>query len=189
MIDAAEIIRRLTNFVQKREPNRSSCDINEAVREVVAFAKPEAREQGITIRLNLAVDLPLILADNIQVQQVILNLVRNGIEAMTEIESREHLLEIRTSLVGDGVEVAVRDRGPGLTPEMQERIFTPFYTTKPRGMGMGLAISRSIIDAHGGQLWAAPNPEGGTTFRFTLPMLAIPSLPVKPMQEKEKVLK
>jgi len=167
---AAEIIHRLTIFMQKREPRRCRCDINEAVREVLAFAAPDVRDQGISIRLDLAVDLPMILADCIQVQQVILNLVRNGIEAMSETRAGQRLLQIQTSLIGDAVEVAVRDCGPGLTPETWERLFTPFFTTKPQGMGMGLSISRSIIDTHGGKLWATPNPEGGTTFQCTLPL-------------------
>lgn len=167
---AAEIIRRLTSFVQKREPRRSSCDLNQTIREVIGFSAAEARDHHVKIRLHPTVDLPLVQADDIQIQQVILNLVRNGIEAMTEVESPERILEIRTSPIGDAVEVAVRDNGSGLTPEAQERIFTPFFTTKPQGMGMGLSISRSIIDAHGGRLWATPNPDGGTTFQFTIPV-------------------
>ena len=169
---AAEIIRRLADFVQKHEPRRSTCNFNDAVREVVRFLEADARQHGVRIDLDSSVDLPEILMDNIQIQQVILNLVRNGIEAMSEMTVAERVLGIRTSVVGDAVEVAVRDRGPGLTPEMQERIFTPFYTTKPRGMGMGLPISRSIIDAHGGRLWAACNPDRGATFHFTLPFSA-----------------
>ncbi|MFH1111076.1 MAG: ATP-binding protein [Planctomycetota bacterium] len=169
---AAEIIRRLADFVQKREPRRSTRNFNDAVREVVSFLEADAREHGVRIDLDLSVDLPDILMDNIQIQQVILNLVRNGIEAMSEMTVAERVLGIRTSVAGDALEVAVRDRGPGLTPEVQERIFTPFYTTKPRGMGMGLSVSRSIIDAHGGRLWAACNPDRGTTFHFTLPFSA-----------------
>jgi C4-dicarboxylate-specific signal transduction histidine kinase len=167
---AAEIIRRLSSFVQKREPRRSSCDLNQTIREVIGFSAADARDHHVQIRLNPTVDLPLVQADDIQIQQVILNLVRNGIEAMAEVESRERILEIRTSPVGDAVEVAVSDNGSGLTSEAQERIFTPFFTTKPQGMGMGLSISRSIIDAHGGRLWATPNPDGGTTFQFTIPV-------------------
>jgi PAS domain S-box-containing protein len=169
---AAKIIRRLASFVQKREPRRSSCNLNDAVREVVSFLEADAREQAVRIDLDLSVDLPGLLADNIQIQQVILNLVRNGIEAMSEMTVAERVLGIRTSVAGDAVEVAVCDRGPGLTPDMQERVFTPFYTTKSRGMGMGLSISRSIIDAHGGRLWAASNPDRGNTFHFTLPFSA-----------------
>jgi PAS domain S-box-containing protein len=169
---AAEIIRRLADFVQKHEPRRSSCNFNDAVREVVNLMAHEVRDQGVRIRLELAVDLPLVRADNIQIQQVILNLVRNGIEAMSEMPAGQRLLQIQTSVVGDAVEVAVRDRGSGLTPETRERLFTPFYTTKPHGMGMGLSISRSIIDAHGGRLWTTSNPDLGTAFHFTLPISA-----------------
>lgn len=167
---AAEMIRNLAGFMKKGSPQRCRCDLNEAIRQVLSFTAAEIRDQGVTIRLDLDVSLPTVLADNIQIQQVILNLVRNGIEAMSEMRNGERIVQIQTSAVEDAVEVAVRDRGPGLTPQAKKRLFTAFFTTKAHGMGVGLSISRSIIAAHGGRLWAEPNPEGGCVFQFRLPL-------------------
>ena len=127
-----------------------------------------ARESGILVRMELSSDLPPVLVDRIQIQQVVLNLVRNGMEALAATERRE--FTIRTAYVdGELIEVAVSDTGPGLSRDVASQLFQPFVTTKAKGMGFGLSISRSIIEAHGGRLQAVPNPEGGLSFRFELP--------------------
>ncbi|MCH7596747.1 MAG: PAS domain S-box protein, partial [Planctomycetes bacterium] len=146
---AGEIIRRLGEFVQKREPKRSTVDLNDAVTEVVEFMSAEARREEVTVHLELGVDIPTVIGDNIQLQQVVLNLVRNGIEAMREADVETRRLEIRTSRTGpEEVGVSVSDRGPGLPAGAADKIFTAFHTTKAEGMGMGLPISRPIIEAH-----------------------------------------
>jgi signal transduction histidine kinase len=131
--------------------------------------EPETRQRNVTIRFDPPEYLPPISADRVQIQQVMVNLLLNGTEAL-DPKSSERVLSIVVSLVEDKtIEIAVRDSGPGLGPAGED-IFEPFFTTKRDGLGMGLAISRSIIDAHGGRLWATPNAERGTTFHFTLPL-------------------
>jgi len=167
---AGEIIRRLRDFVRKQDPRRLPVDINEIAKEAVAFAATEARHSAVTTRLELVDQAPPVLADGIQIQQVILNLVRNAIEAMKDGTVAKRELTVRLSLLETGmVEVAIRDTGKGLPADAFERMFDPFFTTKSTGMGIGLSISRSIIEAHGGRLWATANPDCGVTFRFTLP--------------------
>lgn len=168
---AGHIIRHVRNFVRKREPNWSIVDLNAAVREICVFTEPEARQNCITIDTELAPQLPLVRADNIEIQQVILNLVRNAIEAMTDPAIKNRKLMLRTCVVNEGtVEVGVSDTGPGISSKIVEQVFDPFFTTKIGGMGMGLSISRSIVEAHGGRLWVTENPERGVTFKFTLPI-------------------
>lgn len=169
---AGEIIRRLRRFVSKGEPRTAEADINNLVREVAGLADPEARQNGVEICLELAEGLGTVQVDAIQIQQVILNLVRNGIDAMSGAGLDKRVLHIRTSPAetGDEIEVAVSDSGIGIPPEIAEEIFSPFFTTKTKGMGVGLSFSRSLIEAHGGRLSMTPNPERGVTFRFTLPM-------------------
>ncbi len=168
---AGKIIQRIRTLVRKGEPNRSLVRLNDLIREVVGLIDPEARINGVTMRRKLADELPMVLADPVQIQQVILNLVLNALEAMDHIEKSQRELTIQTAGVDSGsVEVAVRDTGHGLLVDNTESIFEHFFTTKPQGIGVGLAISRSIIEAHGGRLWAEPNSDAGTTFRFTLPM-------------------
>jgi len=165
---AGQIIHRMRQFIQKGETERQLESINKVVEEASALALVGARESGILVRMELGSDLPPVLVDRIQIQQVVLNLVRNGMEALDTTERRE--LTIRTGQVnGELVEVAVTDTGPGLSQDVASQLFQPFVTTKPKGMGLGLSISRSIIEAHGGRLLAVPNPEGGVTFRFELP--------------------
>ena len=146
-------------------------DINEAVREVIELSRGEAAKTGVRVRKELADGLPLIQGDRVQLQQVVLNLIINAVEAMSGVSDgpRELLVSTRTSDTGD-VRVAVRDSGPGLTPAALERLFEPFYTTKPGGLGLGLSICRSIIEAHGGRLWASANVPRGAIFQFTLPV-------------------
>lgn len=167
---AGEIIRRLRNFVRKSELRPESVDVNELVREVARFIEAEAREQAVRVQLELAPQLPEVCVDAIQMEQVVLNLVRNGLEAVSGVEGDKRALLLRTSRGDDAVEIAFTDTGVGLSPEIAEKMFDPFFSTKAGGLGMGLSISRSIVEAHGGRLWATPNPPGGTTFRLTLPL-------------------
>jgi len=168
---AGQIIRRLREFIRRGETERSAADLNRIVREASALGLVGAREAGIMVRFHLARDLPPVLIDPIQIQQVVLNLVRNSVDALPQVERRE--LVIGSAQAQDGfLEVTVRDTGPGLAGEVWERLFEPFVTTKANGMGIGLSISRSIIEAHGGRLWAEPNPDGGVCFRFTVPVAA-----------------
>ena len=172
---AGEIIRRIRDFVPKESPQKTYVDLNALVREAVGFIEAEAREKGITLQWELAEHLPCIWADRIQIEQVLLNLLRNGIEAMSHAGTEGHSLTLRTYEYGaETVHVTVKDTGPGLDTEQISRIFDPFYTSKADGIGMGLSISFSIIDAHGGRLWAepAPGPAQGATFHFTLPVTA-----------------
>ena len=144
-------------------------DMNDAIREIVALAQGEMRRTGVALRAELEGDLPRVLGDRVQLQQVILNLVMNGIEAMSAITDRSRDLLIRSRQhESDKVLVAVQDSGMGVDPKNMERIFDAFYTTKAQGMGMGLAISRSIVENHGGRLWAVPNEGPGAIFQFTL---------------------
>ena len=129
----------------------------------------EAVRKGVALRIDLAADVPPVLGDRVQLQQVILNLVMNGIEAMNTVADRPREMVIRSSAQeSDNVLLAVQDSGIGIDPRNLDKIFDTFYTTKPQGMGMGLAISRSIVENHGGKLWAAPNDGPGATFQFTL---------------------
>lgn len=170
---AAEVIRRLREFVGKGELRRIRADVNDIVRSVAALDELEARQEQVAVVLDLADDIPSIQVDVIQVEQVILNLVRNAIDAMSETDRDKRRLTITTSVNDDNeVEVAVRDCGHGIASEMADRIFEPFFTSKPGGMGMGLSISRSIIDAHGGRLWSTPNGDGGATFHLALPVVS-----------------
>ena len=140
--------------------------VDEAIKLVVS----ELRTNEVELTLELEDDLPQVLIDTIEIEQVVLNLVTNGIEAIMESEAGQRQLAIATSMTGgDMIEVAVRDAGPGLPADQMDKAFEPFHSTKPKGMGMGLSISRTIIEAHGGRLWAEPDSGYGATFRFTLP--------------------
>jgi signal transduction histidine kinase len=148
---------------------QDSLDINEVILEVIALTHGEMLRNGVSLQTRLASDLPRVRGDRVQLQQVVLNLIINAIEAMTKVEVRE--LRIGTAAEATtGVTVEVGDSGPGLKPDEIERLFDAFYTTKSGGMGMGLAICRSIIEAHGGRLWAAPNVPMGAVLAFTLPI-------------------
>ena len=168
---AGEIIRHLRDFVRRQEPRRSALDVNKTVHEVMHFVESEARLSGIETRLHLAQDLPTVPADPIQVQQVVLNLVRNAFEAMNETRNGKRELTIRTSLTEDAkAEVTVSDTGRGVPAEAMDGLFEPFHSTKSSGLGLGLSISQSIVNAHGGGLSATSDPGCGMTFRFTLPV-------------------
>lgn len=165
---ASEIIKRIRALLRKTETAKLPVSINHIIEEVVMLTSQEAATRAVTIRTDLAPDVPRVAGDRVQLQQVVLNLVLNGIEAMTpDGESRELFISSRHD-AANGLLVTVRDTGVGLDEENLERIFDPFYTTKPRGLGMGLAISRSIVEDHGGQLRVAPRDGAGTTFEFTL---------------------
>jgi signal transduction histidine kinase len=168
---AGDVIGRIRTLLRKTGTEKELLDMNQVIREVVALAEDEVRRNGVALRTELAGDLPLILGDRVELQQVVLNLIMNAIEAMSAIGDRPRELVIRTqSGEVDQVRVTVQDSGIGLDPQSMGRIFDAFYTTKSQGMGMGLAISRSIIAAHGGRLWAVPNDGPGMTFEFALPV-------------------
>jgi PAS domain S-box-containing protein len=167
---AGEIIQRIRSFAKKTSPQKDWIEINETIREVTALARSEMQRNGVILETQLSNDVALVFGDRIQLQQVVLNLIMNAVEAMSEVSDTPRQLLIRTGTEVSGeIVVAVRDSGPGLAPENLDRLFTPFYTTKPQGMGMGLAISRSIIESHGGRLWATANEGRGAVFQFTLP--------------------
>jgi len=169
-IRAQEIMHELRNFV-KKDTTRKTVAINELIQNAIKFLQIELREHGPNLQLDLTEDLPLIEADQILIEQVIVNLIKNAIEAMQVLDKKERRLTLQTDVCHDsGVLVTVQDSGPGITDYEASKIFEPFYTTKPDGMGMGLAIIRSIIDSHGGELEVHTNQEEvGTTFKFTLP--------------------
>jgi PAS domain S-box-containing protein len=166
---AGEVIGRIRALIRKVPERKAPLDINETILETIALTSSEMRRHGISLRTELANGLPRIWGDRVQLQQVILNLIMNAIEAMSEVSEGSRELLIGTSVdTPGGVIVAVRDSGPGLKPESLDHLFDPFYTTKPAGMGMGLSICRSITEAHGGRLWAGANAPRGAVFQFTL---------------------
>jgi PAS domain S-box-containing protein len=167
---AGEVIHRLRSLLKKDASHFRPLDLNEVIREVVALTRTDAIIRHQPIDLALASDLPPVLGDRVQLQQVLLNLVLNGMDAMAACPPVERQLTIETRPDGAGVRVGVRDRGAGIPAERLGTIFATFFTTKSDGMGMGLAISRSIVEAHGGEIWAENNPGGGAAFWFTLPV-------------------
>lgn len=164
---AGQIIRRLRDFVAKGEAERRIESLPKLLEEAGALAMIGARDQGVHLRFDLNPALDLVLADRVQIQQVVLNLIRNAIEAMENSPQRELVVSTRPA-AHDMVEISVKDSGAGIAPEVAEKLFQPFVTSKDSGMGVGLSISRTIIEAHGGRIWAEENIGGGTTFRFTL---------------------
>jgi len=166
---ASDVIGRIRALVKKSGTEKASLDLNEAIQEVVGLVQSEIQKSGVTLQMELADDLPQILGNRVQLQQVILNLVMNGIEAMDTVTDRPREILIRScEHESDQLLIAVQDSGVGIDSQNLEKIFDAFYTTKPQGMGMGLAISRSIVENHGGRLWAVPNDSPGATFQFTL---------------------
>jgi C4-dicarboxylate-specific signal transduction histidine kinase len=168
---ASEVINRLRALVKRQEPRKDRFDLNEAILEVLALTDHEVRRNDILVETTLAADLPQVEGDRIQIQQIILNLVVNAIEAMRAVDDRRRQLAIGCAREGaNAVRVEVRDSGPGVDPSHADRLFEAFYTTKAEGMGMGLSISRAIIEAHGGRLWVGPNEPHGAAFCFSLPI-------------------
>jgi len=167
---ASDVVRRIRAMFTKDTPERTSVQVNELIRELGALMQTEAFRNQVEMQTELAPDLPAPTGDRVQLQQVIVNLITNGIEAMSAISDRPRRLLIRSAMQGlDEVLIAVRDSGVGIEPKNYRRIFEAFFTTKAQGMGMGLSISHSIVEAHGGRMWASANSDHGTTFQFTLP--------------------
>jgi signal transduction histidine kinase len=167
---AGEVVSRIRALVRKSPPRRNWLNISDTIMEVIALIRREIQRNRISLQTELSNDLPLVLGDRIQLQQVILNMIMNAVEAMSGTSQVQRELLIASVKDGsDGVLVAVRDSGTGLDGTALDRLFDAFYTTKPDGMGMGLAISRTIIQAHGGRLWATPNVPQGAIFQFRLP--------------------
>jgi signal transduction histidine kinase len=167
---AGDVIGRIRELVEKAPLRKDHFEINGAIHEVIELTHGEAVKNGILVRTELAEGLPPIEGDRVQLQQVILNLIINAIEAMSGVSEGAREVLISTGKAeSDGVLIAVRDSGPGLAPTALDRLFNAFYTTKPTGLGLGLSICRSIIEAHGGRLWASANVPRGAIFQFTMP--------------------
>jgi C4-dicarboxylate-specific signal transduction histidine kinase len=166
---AGEVISQIRAFIKRVPSRKDDFEINEAIREVLALTHGELAKNGISLQTQLASGLPLVEGDRVQLQQVILNLTVNAVEAMVEVSEGSRDLLISTSFDTRDVIVTVQDSGPGVKPEDLARLFDPFYTTKPTGMGMGLSICRSITEAHGGRLWATANIPQGASFHLSLP--------------------
>ena len=165
-----DIVDRIGSLIKKEPLRKELVDLNAAILDVIALTHGELVKTGVTVVTQLAGELPRIQGDRVQLQQVMLNLIVNAIQSMSSVEDGNRELQISTlSIEPEGVWVGVRDAGPGLRPETLPRLFEPFYTTKPDGMGMGLCICRSIIEAHGGRLWATPCEPQGALFQFTIP--------------------
>jgi signal transduction histidine kinase len=165
---AADVIRRIRAMVAGRSEH-AKIDINQAVKETAAFIKATLHRYRVGVRLVIEDDLPPVMGDKVQLQQALINLVSNAAEAMADVRGHREIIVGTNSTEGGGVMVTIEDRGRGLTPEASERMFEPFFTTKKKGMGLGLSIARTVVEAHGGSLSASPGPLGGTVFRFTIP--------------------
>jgi signal transduction histidine kinase len=172
---AAEIIDRMRSFYRKSPPQRELVDVNGIIHEMLTLLKGEATRSTIAMRTDLSAELPQIMVDRVQLQQVFMNLMLNGIEAMEDSGGE---LTVKSQLQDGQLRFSVSDTGVGLPTEKMDQIFSAFFTTKPQGSGMGLAISRSIVESHGGQLWASANSGGGAIFHFTLPIQATESSPL-----------
>jgi PAS domain S-box-containing protein len=167
---AGDVIQRLRAFVRRHTPDRRNRDAKELIQEILPLVEMDCRSHEVDLRLQFQSDLPKVQVDGIQLQQVLLNLTRNAVEAMNACAPEVRSLVIRTEALGDDeVELAVEDAGPGVPDTMLEQLFEPFFTTKPEGMGLGLSLSRSIIEAHGGTLRYDSHPSGGSIFRIRLP--------------------
>jgi C4-dicarboxylate-specific signal transduction histidine kinase len=170
-IRASEVIKRIRRLLKKSRGGKSSYSINDNIREVLALTASELTKNRINVRTELADHLPDVLADRVQIQQVVLNLVLNSKEAMSAACWQPRELLISTEHAESAILVTITDTGVGITPENRERVFAPFFTSKEEGLGLGLSISETIIESHGGRLWSKPSQNGqGTTFQFTLPL-------------------
>jgi C4-dicarboxylate-specific signal transduction histidine kinase len=166
---AAQVIARLRALFSRRETASEHVDLNEATQEVVTLMLSELQRHRVVLRMQLAEDLPVVTGDRVQLQQVVLNLLLNASEAMSEIDDRPRELVVRSRLDGPDVRLDVQDAGMGVSPETISQLFDAFYTTKSGGMGIGLSVSRSIIESHNGRLMAMPNDGPGATFSFSIP--------------------
>jgi two-component system sensor kinase FixL len=169
---AGGIVHRLRDLICKHDTTRVTCDINALIRDVEQLAAVDARLHDVELRLALTPSLPRVPADAIQIQQVVLNLIRNAIDSMEEIDVTAREVVVRTLIREDDIEVSVSDNGCGLPDDIGDRLFQPFFTTKAHGVGVGLSISKSIVSAHQGRMWCSPNAERGATFFFTLPIIS-----------------
>jgi C4-dicarboxylate-specific signal transduction histidine kinase len=169
---AAEIISRIRLLFKKGPPERESVDVNEVIREMTVMLRSEAMRYSISVRTELAADLPQVVGDRVQLQQVMMNLIMNSIDAMREVDGTRELAIKSQRADGEQLLVSVSDTGIGLPPQQTGQIFNAFFTTKPHGTGMGLRISRSILESHGGRLWADDNSPRGASFYLTLPAKA-----------------
>jgi PAS domain S-box-containing protein len=167
-----DIVGRIRDHIKKTPPREESVDLNEAIDEVIIMVRNATDRNKVSVRTFLMEQMACVRGDRVQLQQVVLNLMLNAVEAMTSVEQGERKLVISTESQGSVIVVAVRDTGPGVDPQHFDQIFKPFYTTKASGIGMGLSICRSIIDAHGGRLWVEAEQPRGTVFRFTLPTVS-----------------
>jgi len=168
------VITRLRAMFAKKSIASEIVDINAAAREVVALAANELQRKGVRLHSELGAGLPYLMGDRVQLQQVILNFILNAAEAMEEVDERSRELAIVTALEPDGlIRVAVRDRGAGVDPATMDKLFSPFFTTKESGMGIGLAVCRAIVENHKGKLWAENNDGPGATFCFSVPSTAV----------------
>jgi C4-dicarboxylate-specific signal transduction histidine kinase len=168
---AGDVLSRIRSSFRKDPPTRQWVNMNELIQELVLFVRGETTMHRISIRAELAPDLPRLMGDRVQLQQVVLNLLLNAIDAMRRSPNHPSEIAIRSGVHDSGgVQITVEDSGVGLSPEIADRIFQPFFTTKPQGIGMGLSISRSIVESHAGRLWAEPRPSRGAIFRFTIPI-------------------
>jgi signal transduction histidine kinase len=165
---ASAVISRIRALLQKGTPERVALDINQIIEDVAILLRAELTRNHVSLRTDLGVDLPRVSGDRVQLQQVVINLVMNGIEAMRSIVNRPRALFVKSAANHNGVLIQVQDSGVGLDLQQAERIFEPFVTSKPDGIGMGLSIARSIVESHGGRLWAESGPNGAI-FQFTLP--------------------
>ena len=172
---AGDIVDRIRDHIKKTPPRKEHLDLNEAINEVIVLGRTAIIKNGVAVQIRLSEGLLPVHCDRVQLQQVVLNLILNAAEAMGSVEGQPRDLLISTEQHHTGVLVSVRDSGPGIDPTLLERVFEAFYTTKSRGVGMGLSICRSIIDAHGGRLWAEANEPRGTIFQFTLPAAQVGS--------------
>jgi signal transduction histidine kinase len=167
---ASDVIARIRLLLGKTTPQPTLLNVNEIIREVIVWTRSETGKRHVVVGTDLAADLPPVHGDRVQLQQVLINLIRNAVDAMQDVHDRSRMLTIRSRGSDDGlVDVAVVDSGVGVDPRIRGRIFDPFFTTKAGGMGMGLPICRSIVEAYGGRLTGTDNQEGGTTMRFVLP--------------------
>src|SRR5271168_1096481 len=167
---ASEVIARIRSLITKATPEKSHVKLNQVIKETAALTAGQASKNNVTIEFELSPDLPYVLGDSIQLQQVIVNLLMNGIEAMSSVPDGPRTLVIRSEPESGGqIRISVMDSGIGVSADIMPRLFEPFFTTRSKGMGMGLSISRSIIEAHGGRLWAESNGSEGSVFQFTLP--------------------
>jgi signal transduction histidine kinase len=167
---AGEVIQRIRALTKKTAATQEKLDLNQTIGEVLALVGDEAKKQRVILRTEFADDLSPVFGDPIQLQQVVVNLIMNAIEAMSGVGERHRELVVTTrQMEPDQVQVTVRDSGVGIDSERMDKIFDSFYTTKPGGMGMGLSICRSIVQAHGGRIWATANDGRGTSFHFALP--------------------